>query len=313
MDQIERIERRLKLHDIRVLMSVVQAGSMHKAAERLSTSQPAVSRSISDLEHALGVRLLDRSRRGVEPTQYGLAIINRGVAIFDELRQGVRDVEFLADPTAGELRIGCAEMTAAGPALAVMDRLTRRHPRIVFNVVTGSAKSLYRNLAERSVEIVMLGIAGVVPDEFAAEHLFDDSLVVAAGVQNPWTRRRKIELAELANEPWTLPPHDSDPGVLAMEAFRASGLKPPRTSVITLSLNLRIRLLTTGRYLSMLAGYALRARSKYPLLKALPVELPNVRRSILIITLRNRTLSPLAEQFIRTAREVAKPLAKGKR
>jgi DNA-binding transcriptional LysR family regulator len=98
-----------------------------------------------------------------------------------------------------------------------------------------------------------------------------------------------------------------------MEAFRASGLEPPRMSVITLSLNLRIRLLTTGRYLSMLAGYALTPPSKYPLLKALPVKLPNVRRSIVIITLRNRTLSPLAEQFIRTAREVAKPLAKGKR
>src|SRR3954469_5121515 len=139
MDNIERIERRLKLHDVRVFLSVVQAGSMHKAAERLGTSQPAVSRSISDLEHTLGVRLLDRSRRGVEPTHYGRAIIKRGVAVFDELRQGVQDIEFLADPTAGELRIGCAEMTAAGPALGVMDRLTRRHPRIVFNVVTGGA------------------------------------------------------------------------------------------------------------------------------------------------------------------------------
>ena len=71
MDEIERIERRLKLHDVRVLMAVVQAGSMHKAAERLATSQPAVSRAIADLEHVLGVRLLDRSPSGVEPTQYG--------------------------------------------------------------------------------------------------------------------------------------------------------------------------------------------------------------------------------------------------
>src|ERR1044071_2427580 len=101
MDEIERIERRLKLRDVRVLMSVVQAGSMHKAAERLNTSQPAVSRSIADLEHALGVRLLDRSTRGVEPTQYGRAIIKRAVAAFGELRQGVKDVKFLADPTVG--------------------------------------------------------------------------------------------------------------------------------------------------------------------------------------------------------------------
>jgi DNA-binding transcriptional LysR family regulator len=88
--------------------------------------------------------------------------------------------------------------------------------------------SLYRNLAERNVELVMAATSGVIPAELSSEHLFDDSLVVAAGVQHPWTRRRKIELAELVNEPWTLPPPDSDPGVLAMEAFRASGLEPPR-------------------------------------------------------------------------------------
>src|SRR5207302_541107 len=113
----DRIERRLKLHDLRVLMSVVQAGSMSKAAERLGTAQPALSRSIAELEHTLGVRLLDRSPRGVQPTDYGRALINRGIAVFDELRQGVKDIEFLSDPTAGELRIGAGEAIANGPVL----------------------------------------------------------------------------------------------------------------------------------------------------------------------------------------------------
>src|SRR5258705_11946983 len=98
MDEIERIERRLKLHDVRVLMSVVQAGSMHKAAERLATSQPAVSRAIGDLQRPLGVRLLDRSPTGVEPTQYGRAVIKRGLAVFDELRRSGKDIAFLVDP-----------------------------------------------------------------------------------------------------------------------------------------------------------------------------------------------------------------------
>src|SRR3954451_560741 len=124
MDDIERVERRLKLHDMRVLMSVVQAGSMSKAAERLGTAQPALSRSIAELEHALGVRLLDRSPRGVEPTAYGRALVKRGVAVFDELRQGVKDIEFLADPTAGELHIGTSESIAADPVLAIIDRLS---------------------------------------------------------------------------------------------------------------------------------------------------------------------------------------------
>src|SRR4029077_11628176 len=97
MAQIERIERRLKLHDMRVLMSVVEAGSMAKAAERLGTSQPAVPRYAADLEHTLVARVRERRPSGREPTQYGHAIIRRGVAVFDELRQGVKDIEFLAD------------------------------------------------------------------------------------------------------------------------------------------------------------------------------------------------------------------------
>src|SRR5262245_39527253 len=114
MSEIERIERRISLHDLRVLMSVVEAGSMGKAAKQLATSQPAISRSISELESALGVRLLDRSPQGIEPTPYGRALLKRGISVFDELGQGTKDIRFLADPTAGQLRIGASIAVAAG-------------------------------------------------------------------------------------------------------------------------------------------------------------------------------------------------------
>src|SRR5215467_6761432 len=130
-ERIGRIERRVKLHDLRVLMSVVERGSMSKAAEHLATSQPAVSRAISDLEYSLGVRLLDRGPRGIVPTPYGRALIKRSVAVFDELRLGVKDLEFLADPTAGEVRIAAPIVHATGFVAAVIDRFARRHPRVV--------------------------------------------------------------------------------------------------------------------------------------------------------------------------------------
>src|SRR5262245_66521593 len=107
-DEIGRIEPRIGLHDLRVLMVVAEVGSMGKAAKLLATSQSAVSRSIGELEHALGVRLVDRSAGGIKPTPYGRALLKRGAAVFDELQQGIKDIRSLADPTGGDLTIGAS-------------------------------------------------------------------------------------------------------------------------------------------------------------------------------------------------------------
>src|SRR3954471_3868278 len=109
MDWDARIGGRVRLRDLHILLAVVQCGSMAKAAGQLGVSQPSVSEAIAGLEHALDVRLLDRGRRGIAPTIYGTALLRSGRAAFDELRQGIRQIEFLADSTAGELRIACPE------------------------------------------------------------------------------------------------------------------------------------------------------------------------------------------------------------
>src|SRR5215510_13234911 len=98
----ERIGRRLKLRDLNIFLAVVKERSMSKAAAALAISQPAISKAIADMEHTLGAPLLDRTRRGVEPTPYGQALVKRGLTIFDELKQSVRDIESMLDPTAGE-------------------------------------------------------------------------------------------------------------------------------------------------------------------------------------------------------------------
>src|SRR5262245_17354190 len=97
---------RLKLQHLRLAMAVAQWKSMGKAAKKLGVSQPVVSKAIADLEHLLGVRLFDRSPQGVEPTLYCRALLKRSVAIFDDVRASIEEIRFLADPIAGELRIG---------------------------------------------------------------------------------------------------------------------------------------------------------------------------------------------------------------
>jgi DNA-binding transcriptional LysR family regulator len=314
VDEIERIERRLKLHNVRVLMSVVEAGSMHKAAERLASSQPAVSRAIADLEQALGVRLLDRSPSGIEPTQYGRAIIKRGLAAFDELRQGVKEIEFLSDPTAGEVRMAGTPPMVLGLLPVVIDRLRRQHPRLSFQVTeTSSGPAFYDQLRQRAIDFIIgrLPIRKLEKD-LNGEIVFEDSICVVAGTRNRWASRRKIQLADLIEEPWILPLPDTVPGALVADMFHACGLDVPRAAVVTVCLQTTNVLLATGKFFAPLPRSIFRFSGARLSFKVLPIQLMATDGPVAIVTLRNRTLSPAALLAIDCIREVARPLAKSK-
>jgi DNA-binding transcriptional LysR family regulator len=304
-----RLSRRLKLRDLHVLMTVARCGSMGKAAAQLLVSQPAISKAIADMEAALGVRLFDRNPHGVEPTIYALALLDRAVVAFDELKQGVEHVHFLANPATGELRIGSTIAIATGFIPAVVDRLSRKYPRMVFYLSAGEAAMTYRTLEERTVDLVIAPIFGSMIEEYMhAEILYDEPLVVVAGARSSWAKRRKIELAELAGAVWTLPPLDSLYGSVVAEAFRAGRLDVPPATAFTSVTAARNALVATGRFVSMVQGSVMRFNLNNPAFKVLPIDLPTTRRPIGAITLKTRTLSPVARLFIDCAHEVAKAI-----
>jgi DNA-binding transcriptional LysR family regulator len=310
----ERIERRVKLHDLRVLMSVVERGSMAKAAESLATSQPAISRAVADLEYSLGVRLLDRGPRGIVATPYGHALIKRGIAIFDELKQGVQDIEFLADPTAGEVRIAAPIGWGAGFVATVIDRLARRYPRVVCHLTVCDAPLTTLALERRDVDLVVSHVgASLAADHLRAEILFPDTLVVIAASANPWTRRRRIKLADLINEPWALAPPDHPLHGWETDVFRAAGLELPRPAMITTTGVARIALVAKGRFLTIASETVLRFGGWESAIRVLPIDLAKKAGVVGIATLKNRTLSPVARLFIDCAREVEKPMATPRR
>jgi DNA-binding transcriptional LysR family regulator len=311
----ERIRRRLKLRDLDILMAVIETGSMGKAAERLGTFQPTVSKAIADLEHTLGVKLLDRMPHGAEPTPYARALATRSTAAFNELKQGVHEIDNLADPTAGELRIAGSEPIVAGLFPAVIERLSRQYPRLLFHVArVATDLPEYRALRARDVEFIVGRLPQLeTQDDLNAETLFDDPLCVAAGEQSPWTRRRSIRLDELVAEPWVLPPPDLFIGALITDMFRACGLERPSNGVACSSLHMNDAMLATGRYLAIYSSSRLQLNGKRLAVRILPVKLPPQPTRIGIVTLKNRTLSPLASLFIREMREVIKSLRRGHR
>jgi DNA-binding transcriptional LysR family regulator len=314
IDWESQIGRRLKLRDLHVFSTVVQRGSMAKAARQLGVSTPAVSEVIADLEHALGVRLLDRSAQGIEPTVYGDALLTRSVAVFDDLKQIIRDIQFLSDATTGEVRVGCME----GPWFTLLPdvilRFSKQHPRIEVHADLIDHSEVFRGLRERKYDCVLNRVQTGHPDEAAddlkVEVLGNDTTIVAAGAHSKWARRRKIDLAELIDEPWTGAGPTSWRRMHGDEIFRAQGLSRPKPMVTTDSTILRARLVAGGPYLGLFTTSVLRRliADNYAV-TALPVDLRVNSWSAGIVTLKNRTLSPVVERFLACVREAAASFA----
>jgi DNA-binding transcriptional LysR family regulator len=312
IDWDSRIGRRVRLRDLHILFAVVQHGSMAKAGSHLNMSQSAVSQAVAAIEHTLGVRLLDRTSRGVEPTIYGSALLRRGRAAFDELRSGVKEIESLADPGAGEVRIACGEATAAGVMPRIMERMLERYPRIRLTMLDVSATD-YSELLERKVDVRLSLLFKPLESEMAktfdSEVLYHDRLCLAVGAQSPWARRRKIDLAELIEERFIMPAFEAQGPSAVKSAFEARGLPLPAVAVTTYSVHLRNLLGMSGRYIVALPVSILELHADIFALKRLPVTLPAADLPVAAVTLKNRTLSPTAELFLECAREVTRSLA----
>jgi DNA-binding transcriptional LysR family regulator len=280
---------------------------MAKAAAQLGVSQPAVSKVIADLEHALGVRLLDRSPRGVEPTVFGAALLKRGTAAFDELKQGIKDIEFLADPTTGEVRIGCPGNISSTLMLRIVQQFMQQYPRVLLHVDAIQNPQDLPGLHERKYDLYLTNLPlpeHRLPEGLDVELLFNDPLVVAAGTSHRWASRRKIDFAELAEETWLLPRADSWNYICIADAFRTRGLPGPKIGLWSNDAPLRSQLLAKGSFVTAMG----KLNAQWYGLKVLPIDLPVQPWPVVIATLRGRTLSPVVELLIEFVRDFTKPL-----
>ena len=308
MTSDEQVFRRLKLRDLHTLKVVADLGSMAKASARLAMSQPAVSRAIAEMEHSIGEQLLDRSPVGVELTPYGEILLRRALVVFDELNQGLQEIEFLADPAIGEVRIGSTEPMTALVA-TIIHRISSRFPKIIFHVAVHDTLMLHRRLRERDDDLAISRMSNPdQEDDMQTEILFHDPLVVIAGKHNPLTRCRLLSLKDVIEEPWIFGASQGFLGQFIDEAFRSVGLETPQARVVSASTYLRNNLLLAGPFLTIHPEAMLRYPKRHPSLRALPIALPTTRRPIGLIALKHRTMSPVANLVRSVARDVAKSI-----
>jgi DNA-binding transcriptional LysR family regulator len=233
------------------------------------------------------------------------------------LKQGIRDIEFLTDPTAGELTVGYVQSNASTIFPQIVERFSADHPRVVIRAdIVPTPSFTFPGLRDRTYDLILARTSKLQPDDdlvsdLNIETLFNDPWVIVASARQ-WARRRKIDLAELLDEPWLMPPPDTPSYEIVAEAFKARGLQMPTATLVTYSIDLRAKLSARGRFITVVPESILRDADEAHPLKELRVNLPTRPWLVAILTLKNRTLSPVVQRFIACAREVAKPLANRK-
>ena len=204
---------------------------------------------------------------------------------------------------------------SAGLLPAIIDRLSRQYPRLVFTVrQAATIPMLYADLRERRVDFIFgRMMAPVDHEDMSAEVLFADPLIIVAGSRSKWLRRRKIDPAELVDEPWCLPPDDLPITPFVVEAFLSRGLKAPHIAVRSNSPHLLYGMVRTGRFLAVAPSSTVQLSGARLGLKPLPMKFAIKPGPVGIVTLKNCTISPVAQRFIECARKFVTSIANGTR
>jgi DNA-binding transcriptional LysR family regulator len=300
------IGERVRLRELRILHAVVQAGSMARAAQELSMTQPAISQAIGHLEAALNLPVLERSPTGVVPTAFGAVLLRRALEAADVLADGLREIEALADPDAGEIVVGASESYIAGGKLtATIVALRQRYKRMRIDVVESNTAAMdFADLRERRVDVMLgRGTGRQAPDDVRQDVLLEEALLVVAGGHNAWAHAAALRLVDVADKPWVLAPAGSAVYELVAAAHRAEGVAMSVPVVTTYSMMLRLQLLASGEYITVFPESLVRNRAAGWNLAVLPPRL-EVALPVSAYTLRSRASSRTLQAFIETARIV---------
>jgi DNA-binding transcriptional LysR family regulator len=222
----------MKLHQLAVLVAASECGSLRQAAAKLRLSQPALSRSIRELEIEAGVKLLERTALGVKATVYGEALILRSKIVDAELRHAREDIAHLKAATHGDLRIGATPVAAFSLLPIVLARLKKSRPQLRVTVSDGMGESLLTGLRQGDFDIVFGRIYdGIDPKEFAVDVLFDDRLVVVARRGHALAQARRPSKIDWEDYEWILPGEDSPARMAFQQTFYERTGKPPKCTI----------------------------------------------------------------------------------
>lgn len=243
---------RLTLRQIEVLAAVAEHSSITHAAEWLRISQPAVSRTIQDIEIETGAVLFDRVPRGTIPTVFGEILVRHARAILSELNHAGEEIEALKGNHRGVVRVGTTPIGASVLLPLATARLVERFPGLSVEVSEASLVNLLSDLRTGSLDLVIApsGEEAVDP-AITSVPLYADELVFVGNADHPLVRLPSVDLAQTLNENWILPPRNNRIWRAMESQFFSVGLEMPRNAVISGSIVLVKAIMMTGNWLTL--------------------------------------------------------------
>jgi DNA-binding transcriptional LysR family regulator len=241
----------LESRRLRHFLTTYELGSIGQAAEKLLLTQPALSKSIRQLEDDLGVRLFDRTPLGVMPTVYGNALALHAKAIEAQVRQAEAQLQSLRGVAKGVVTIGIGPSVATYMMPLATSRLQKLQPGIELSVTEGLVDDLIPALRRGEIKLAVGAWPRIADPAFSTEVLLKDEIKVWAAADHPLVGR-PVELHELITYPWALPPSNQRWRQQLEEQFFERGLSPPKPAVVSNSSTFLRSLLKGGEYLSFL-------------------------------------------------------------
>lgn len=232
-------------------LAVYEHGSLGRAAAALNLTQPALSKSISQLETELKVKLFDRTPKGLVPTIYGETLSLHARAVQSELRHAEQEIALMTGAAKGEVRIGVTPSIAISLMPRIASVLHEQRPGIQLTVIEALMQHHAPALRRGELDLVLGGWARGMDSDLATEVVCSDTVGVCARAGHPLAGRR-ARLAALLNYPWVMPPHTEFWLDHLDRSFVSAGLHPPSSAVMSNSASFITSMVRGGDFLSYL-------------------------------------------------------------
>lgn len=294
----------ISLRQLQVFLAVADSGGFTRAAQTLNVSQPAVTKTIRDMEAALGVTLFERLPRGCLLTDAGEVLARHGRSITAELRQADNELAAVAGPGTGSLKVGTPPIGAVDYVPRAILRTLAAFPGLSVSIFENLYAELLPALREGDLDVVFGPLAGDAREGFSTEVLFHDDFSIVARAHHPLAAKASVDFTDLAQYDWVLPPKGVPPRRLYEGVIRAAGYDPPQYGIETSSTAAIRAILLESDRVTLLPRSVLRTDIDNGLIAVLPIELRGSARPIGLMYRIGSEASPQAAAFATAIREI---------